>query len=369
MKRCIITLSIFCVLFSSFTLLVSAHPGRTDSNGGHFDHSSGEYHYHTGEYAGRNNSSQSNKTSDEQNRRTVTVLKMFGNLDGSVQAANDLMYSVGYNMGFHDAVKKFEGTHPFFRLFCSDVNGLLFSAEPAFGDKRYKTVREKHFFSHDSDISSYYWSDECEASYNQAYDQGYKSVNVTEASNYESAIDAKSEGYEDGYKYFSNEYIKEFEKEHPILSTFAFIHLGSVWVVSIAIFIFLIYLLTKLLKNKNQRKQQKDLESTFVSDNSAETSSEKSANPDSHATSEHKSLIPEFVSSSKSSDYLIVGEDIPCNNTYFSPINENEKSFIRICTQSNSAEYEFPILYKKQYITLMKGEKIKLINCRFELEE
>ena len=60
MKKCAIFFFIFCILFSSFTLLASAHPGRTDSNGGHYNHDTGEYHYHSGKYAGLFQSSNNN---------------------------------------------------------------------------------------------------------------------------------------------------------------------------------------------------------------------------------------------------------------------------------------------------------------------
>ncbi len=42
------------VLFLSFVLSVSAHPGRTDSKGGHYNRKTGEYHYHNGSSAGKN---------------------------------------------------------------------------------------------------------------------------------------------------------------------------------------------------------------------------------------------------------------------------------------------------------------------------
>lgn len=47
-------LFLICVFILSFTISVSAHPGRTDSNGGHYNRKTGEYHYHNGSSAGKN---------------------------------------------------------------------------------------------------------------------------------------------------------------------------------------------------------------------------------------------------------------------------------------------------------------------------
>lgn len=38
----------FILLYLSFPLSASAHPGITDSKGGHYDRSTGVYHYHHG---------------------------------------------------------------------------------------------------------------------------------------------------------------------------------------------------------------------------------------------------------------------------------------------------------------------------------
>lgn len=70
-----------------------------------------------------------------------------------------------------------------------------------------------------------------------------------------------------------------------------------------------------------------------------------------------------------SKNVYIVGKDIPFNKTYFSPIDEGKPAFISIRTESNQAEYDFPIFKNKQYITLMEGEKIELVNCYFDPED
>ena len=54
MKKSNIYTFLICVFVFSFSISVSAHPGRTDSNGGHYNRKTGEYHYHNGSSAGRN---------------------------------------------------------------------------------------------------------------------------------------------------------------------------------------------------------------------------------------------------------------------------------------------------------------------------
>jgi len=56
-------LLLICVFILSFTISVSAHPGRTDSNGGHYNRKTGEYHYHNGSSAGKNSGGDSDSYS------------------------------------------------------------------------------------------------------------------------------------------------------------------------------------------------------------------------------------------------------------------------------------------------------------------
>ena len=48
MKKILLKICCFALIFQLLVIVVSAHSGRTDSSGGHYDHSSGEYHYHHG---------------------------------------------------------------------------------------------------------------------------------------------------------------------------------------------------------------------------------------------------------------------------------------------------------------------------------
>ena len=48
MRKVVIIVITFALIFAILTMSAFAHPGRTDSKGGHHDRSTGEYHYHHG---------------------------------------------------------------------------------------------------------------------------------------------------------------------------------------------------------------------------------------------------------------------------------------------------------------------------------
>ena len=130
--------------------------------------------------------------------------------------------------------------------------------------------------------------------------------------------------------------------------------------------ILLIILLSKHRKSKKSNFVSS--KTTEISNISSEPITEK-VETISDNKSAYKSLIPEFVPSDNTDkEFLIVGVDIPDDFTYFTPINKKKNAYVKIITECGTERYDYIISQDKQYITLMKNEKIKLINCKFDPE-
>ncbi len=380
MKNYFTLLLTFVILFPlSFT--VSAHPGRTDSNGGHYDRSTGEYHYHTGEYSDREQSSSS--SSDDAYypdwRKYVYEISMFqdyGKEEGLKQLCIDSIYKLYFGKGFQDALSEYSKSHPIFSFIVSDNDKDILYYDFYHFNNAYDQNLDNSFYRYYS--SKYHNSrNSLKNAFSHGYDLSYFNENYEKApSSYKlssEAEKAREKGYEDGYNQFYDGNLYAYKETYPFEAFFSLMSSAQIIIVSVIFFlvvIFTIRFILKHCKNKHRKSIVYVYDIDIPTSNTPQeiSSEEKILFTDNKST--YKSLIPEFVPPDNTDkEFLVVGVDIPDDFTYFTPIIKNKNAYVKIITEGGTERYDYIISQDKQYITLMKGEKIKLINCYYDRKE
>lgn len=410
MKKIVLSLvTVFIVVLSS--LIISfAHSGKTDANGGHYDHETDEYHYHhgysahlhpngkcpynyndkTGESSGSDSSSSdysgSTKNYPSHSRSPEELAELqrienekimrakwigFGKTDGAKQKRYETVFNIYYEKCFFAQVDFYKLYHPVFSYLYEKDSEHFFYFEPFDFSYKYQTNLDIHYINikpADEDYDYYDWYSE---GYKTGYDSVYKALSDAEFE------DAMAAGKEAGRKAFEDPYLFAYKQEHPVESLFTLAASDELPLVIISMIIllicvvFVIFAALKIIKKSRSKRIIVPTESTSTSEESTEPKplqqppSEEKANE----TSAPSPAAPEPSEAEPTYDYngkelLRVGIDIPQGSSCFSP-NDNNPAFIRVSTESKKNEYDLLIYQDKQYVYLMNGETVRLINCTY----